>query len=183
MPSTVECPLCKRTLSFPEDAAGQSVRCPGCYGVFTLDAPKSVTTHPSPAPAKKPESADAKPRPRVLDDDDDYSDHRRYREDGDDFDEYDYRPDRRMHFRPHRGGMIQTLGILSIVLSCVPFVGGVLGLLGVIMGQADLAEIDAGNMDPMGRSITQGGRTCAIFGLGLSVLSLLFFLARMGMFR
>ena len=56
--------------------------------------------------------------------------------------------------------MIQTLGILSIVFSCIP-VGGILGLIGVLLGQADIAEMDAGRMDPSGRSITQGGRVRA----------------------
>ncbi|MBM3890093.1 MAG: DUF4190 domain-containing protein, partial [Verrucomicrobia bacterium] len=60
--------------------------------------------------------------------------------------------------KPHRGTLILVLGILSLVF-CAP-----LGIPAWIMGNTDLKEMDAGKMDPTGRSITQGGRICGIIG-------------------
>jgi hypothetical protein len=166
MPSTIECPLCKKTLNAPEGGDGQQVRCPACYGVFTLDAPAGVSA----APVNQPTSAEANRRRQALQDEAEARRRRdRYREDDDAYDGFDDIRDRQRPVAPHRGGLIQTLGILSIVFCCIPFVGGILGLLGFIFGQSDMAAIDAGRMDRAGRSITQGGRTCAIIGLVLSI--------------
>ncbi len=69
--------------------------------------------------------------------------------------------------KPHRGTLILVLGILSLVL-CAP-----LGIAAWIMGNGDLKEIDAGTMDPSGRSTTNAGRICGMIGTILLVLSVL----------
>lgn len=167
MPSTIECPLCKRTLNLPEDGAGLPVRCPKCYGVFTLDAPAAVTTNPKPAPVLPQHCAPAT--------DGDEEARQRYRDDDEDeFDDFHRVHNYRLHIRPHRSGTIQSLGILSIVFCWMAPIGGILGLIGVILGGDDLSEIAAGRMDPEGRSVTQTGRTCSIIGLVLS--SVIFFM-------
>jgi DNA-directed RNA polymerase subunit RPC12/RpoP len=56
------------------------------------------------------------------------------------------------HFAPHRGGIILAFGILSWAV-CIIF-----GVVAWVMGNTDLAEMDAGRMDPEGRSLTQAGR-------------------------
>ncbi len=67
--------------------------------------------------------------------------------------------------------MILILGILSFF-----FVPYVLGPMAWIMGNTDLAEMDAGRMDPSGRKATETGRLCGkisifvhlgLLGLGL----------------
>lgn len=65
---------------------------------------------------------------------------------------------------PHRGVLVLVLGILSIVLC------GLLGPVAWIMGNKDMAEIDAGRMDPTGRGMTQAGKICGIVGTVLVVL-------------
>jgi len=55
--------------------------------------------------------------------------------------------------QPHRGVLILVFGILSFVLSCFIF-----GILAWVWGNADLAEMAAGRMDPEGRGLTQAGR-------------------------
>ena len=75
--------------------------------------------------------------------------------------------------KPHRGTLILVFGILSLVL-CAP-----LGIPAWIMGNADLKEMDAGKMDPSGRSITQGGRICGIIGTVLLGIGVLFFCGAM----
>jgi DNA-directed RNA polymerase subunit RPC12/RpoP len=56
------------------------------------------------------------------------------------------------HLAPHRGGMILAFGILSWAV-CPVF-----GIIAWVMGNTDLAEMDAGRMDPEGRSMTQAGK-------------------------
>src|SRR5436190_2464224 len=74
-----------------------------------------------------------------------------------------------MVLRPHRATMILVLGILSLILSCV---GLVLGILAWVMGNADLREMDAGRMDPSGRGMTQAGKICGMVSVLLHVLGL-----------
>ncbi|MBT3637673.1 MAG: DUF4190 domain-containing protein [Opitutae bacterium] len=66
--------------------------------------------------------------------------------------------------KAHRGTLILILGIVSI-LCCGP-----VGIAALIMGSADLKEMDAGTMDPVGRGATNGGKICGIIGLVLWVV-------------
>src|ERR1043166_793320 len=67
--------------------------------------------------------------------------------------------------KPHRGTLILVLGILSLVI-CQP-----LGIAAWVMGKGDLKQIDAGAMDPSGRSLTNAGRICGMIGTILFALS------------
>lgn len=69
--------------------------------------------------------------------------------------------------KPHRGTLILVFGILSIVF-CQP-----LGIAAWIMGSGDLKQMDAGAMDPSGRSNTNAGRICGIVGTILLIVSVL----------
>lgn len=69
--------------------------------------------------------------------------------------------------RPHRGGLVLVLGILGIVLCQI------LAPFAWVMGNNDLAAMNAGTMDSSGRGLTDAGRICGIIGtilLGLSLL-------------
>jgi hypothetical protein len=77
--------------------------------------------------------------------------------------------------KPHRGTLILVLGILGIVL-CGP-----LGIAAWVMGNNDLKEMDAGLMDPSGRSNTNAGRICGIIATVLLILSVLFGIALFGL--
>jgi|DewCreStandDraft_4_1066084.scaffolds.fasta_scaffold00609_31 serine/threonine-protein kinase len=66
--------------------------------------------------------------------------------------------------RPHRGGIILTLGILGL-LCCVP-----LALAAWLMGSSDLNEINAGRMDRAGYGMTQAGMICGIIGTVVGIL-------------
>jgi hypothetical protein len=81
--------------------------------------------------------------------------------------------------KPHRGTLILVLGILGLVV-CGP-----LGIAAWIMGKNDLGEMDAGLMDPEGRSLTNAGRICGIIAtillaVGLLVGILLFVVGMLG---
>ncbi|HAV62810.1 MAG TPA: DUF4190 domain-containing protein [Verrucomicrobiales bacterium] len=79
--------------------------------------------------------------------------------------------------KPHRASTILVLGILSLVV-CAP-----LGVAAWIMGNSDLKAMDAGTMDPGGRSNTNAGRICGIIGTCLLLVGIavsLFFLVMAG---
>lgn len=73
--------------------------------------------------------------------------------------------------KPHRGTLILVLGILGLVV-CGPC-----GIAAWIMGNGDLKEIDAGAMDPSGRSTTNAGRICGIIATILTILAVLALIA------
>lgn len=104
-------------------------------------------------------------RPRDSRDDDEDRPARRRRDDADD---YDDTPRRGGGGKPHRGVMILVFGILSLL--CCPII---FGLLAVLMGQADLKEMDAGRMDSSGRGLTKAGVIIGIIGVGLWIVWLI----------
>lgn len=69
--------------------------------------------------------------------------------------------------KPHRGTLILILGILSFV-----FCGIFTAIPAWIMGNNDLKEMNAGTMDPSGRSITNAGRILGIVAVVLTILSI-----------
>ena len=69
--------------------------------------------------------------------------------------------------KPHRGAVILVLGILGLLL-CFIF-----GIAAWVMANNDLREIDAGQMDPKGRDLTQAGKICGIVGIVLQGLGIL----------
>ena len=71
--------------------------------------------------------------------------------------------------KPHRATLILVFGILSVVGVCMP-----LGIFAWIMGNADLKEMAAGQMDPSGRDTTNIGRILGIIGTVLLVLGIIF---------
>jgi hypothetical protein len=77
--------------------------------------------------------------------------------------------------KPHRATTVLVLGILSLVV-CAP-----LGIAAWIMGNADLKEMDAGTMDPAGRSTTNAGRICGMIGVILLILGIVATIAVMGL--
>jgi hypothetical protein len=89
--------------------------------------------------------------------------------------------------RPHRGGLILGLGIGSLGVWFLSMVGalifpccGTSGLVSLglaipawIMANADLAAMNTGAMDPIGRGSTQGGKICAIISVVIHAISFL----------
>jgi hypothetical protein len=81
---------------------------------------------------------------------------------------------------PHRGGSILTLGILGLVFTLIGFGCGLIALAGLVcsilawtMGNGDLAQMDSGVVDDMGRGSVQTGRILGIIGTVISFLLLL----------
>jgi hypothetical protein len=73
--------------------------------------------------------------------------------------------------KAHRGVMILVFGILGLVI-CFPF-----GIAAWVMGNHDLKAIRAGQMDPLGEGLTQGGRIVGMIATILAAVGLLICLA------
>jgi predicted Zn finger-like uncharacterized protein len=197
MPELVNCPHCEKKLRVPDNLIGQPVKCPTCGKTFTATAASAAAPPPEEKPAPRPAArrppaeeeqvedvprrrrpADAdeeeerpRRRPRAEDEEEDEDDRprrRRPREDEDD-EEEDDRPRRRKRRRyaPHRGVLILILAILGFVV-CPIFYP-----VAWIMGNTDIAEIDAGRMDPEGRGLTQAGRIIGMIGTILMLIAFL----------
>ncbi len=66
--------------------------------------------------------------------------------------------------QPHRGTMILVLGILGIVVCVIP------GIIAWVMGNTDLREMAAGQMDPTGEGLTRAGKICGIISVVLNLI-------------
>jgi predicted RNA-binding Zn-ribbon protein involved in translation (DUF1610 family) len=169
MTEFITCTQCKKTLQIPEQYLGETVQCPECGHQFTATA-ESVTSHPKPATAAAgsgskrwaPEPGeDDYPRRRQRDFDDD-----------EDSDELDVSRGIRSRLRPHRGGLVMSLGLISLVggwAMCLPVV---IGPIAWIMAQADLRAMRDGEMDPSGESMVRTGQVCGIISTIILILSL-----------
>jgi hypothetical protein len=80
--------------------------------------------------------------------------------------------------RPHRGGAVLALGILSLAflvtyLTCCMSPSPIFGIIAWIMGSNDLREMDQGIMDPAGRNNTNAGWICGIIATVINGLMIL----------
>jgi hypothetical protein len=159
------CPACGRKLTVPASFNGQMVQCPDCAHQFVAQSHvQSVQATPPSAASRMPDLR----RRREPDYDDDFDD-----------DSDDRRPLRHSGI-PHRGGRILALGIISLVI--FPYATVVCGPLAWIMGNADLAEMNAGRMDPGGESTVRAGRVLGMFSTGLMTAVMLLVCLILGLF-
>ena len=214
MPIVVCCPSCSRRLRVPDELLGKKVKCPTCGENFTAAAAgpempptstKDTPTEAYPPPAREPGSgnsgqsledatypSDPSPREEAgpVTESRKPPSRRSSAEQGDDEDDDDLpirRSSRRRDAEPHRGGMILSLGIISLVLGvmgdtcgfcCFPFALGSLialplGIMAWVMGQGDLVKMREGKMDETGQGSTKGGSICGIIGTILGGLGIL----------
>ena len=144
------CPECGKELCVRHEILGSLVRCPLCEAVFKA----VIGMEPPPTPyalasAPPPVRAGAEPRLYVP---------------GEDTDSY-------VPLQADRGGLILALGLAGLVMSGCPPAGWILGGVAARMGGIDIDRMDAGRMDPAGRSLTVAGRICGILAVILSTLS------------
>jgi hypothetical protein len=159
MQNTIPCPSCNRELRVPDQLLGKLVKCPACSKTFTADLSPPVST-PADQASSDPYQIDRQSEPledipipssEVVDDDD-----------------YEPRPmrkKRRRFYVEHRGAMVLTLGILSLVIC------GFLGPVAWTMGNNDLSAMRSGRMDPSGEGLTQAGRILGIISSVMLILS------------
>ena len=199
MAAEIDCPSCGRKLRLPDELMEKQVCCPSCGQTFEAALPPEAPVLPTDAGEARPESVQArKPRPsrlgrgRIGDQPCPYcgepvpDDAARCRHCGEYLDEdEDDRPWEqpgavRRDCEPHRGALVLTLGIISLV--CAPLficcglisiVSLATGLPAWILGHKDLRKMREYSMDPAGSAMTQSGRICGMIGTILACLVLL----------
>ncbi len=72
--------------------------------------------------------------------------------------------------QPHRGAMLLTFGILSLVI-CFIF-----GIVAWVMANADLKAMAEGRMDRSGEGLTKAGKILGIVSVALNIVALLVWL-------
>ncbi len=159
MQNTVPCPKCNRELRVPDQLLGKLVKCPACSTTFTASL----------APPLTPPADEANPDPYQLDQESQaMEDVPAPSSEVVDEDDYEPRPTRRRRPRfyvEHRGALVLTLGILSLVIC------GFLGPVAWVMGNNDLTSMRSGRMDPSGEGMTQAGRILGIISSVMLILS------------
>jgi hypothetical protein len=189
----IACPLCFKETPLPGESVDRTVRCVHCGGEFNApgaeaeqDAPIREALPPKPLPPPPRELQDAggtvscpacgKRVPPEAD---------RCPHCREDLRGYDDRTVERpwerpieRRYQPHRGQTVLTFGVISLVCGVIsPCLGGViavivglaLGIPAWVMGNRDLARMEAGEIDPEGEAITRRGRRFAIIGVAVNV--------------
>ncbi len=161
----------------PKDAISSApTKPPPLSDYEVIDEPEYEKLRP---PRRRPrddeEDQDDRParsrRPRDDDEDEDERPARRRRRRDEDEDDDDYNIRRRRRVRAHRGGLILTLGIISLVVWCCPLAGWIVGGIALSMASTDLAAMSSGYVDDSGQGVTTAGKICAIIGIVLSTIN------------
>jgi len=166
MAEIITCSKCQRSLQIPEAYLGQMVQCPDCKHMFIATV-GSVSTERIPAAPSRDPSPGRSPKSSGYDGEEEDDRPRRRRDRfGDDMDDDfdDIRDSRRIrsHLQPHRGGLIMSLGLVSLIggwLFCLPIL---VGPVAWILAQMDLRAIRDGRMDPTGEGMVRTGQVCGI---------------------
>ena len=70
----------------------------------------------------------------------------------------------------HRGVLMLTLGVMSLVFSFPCFVGVIMGVITWVYAQNDLSEMRRGLRDPAGYNLTQAGRVLAMISCAIGAI-------------
>lgn len=167
MPILVTCLNCAKQMQAPNDAAGKKVRCPKCQtmnlvsrsgGAGEEQAIKKKAPPPKPPQEEQTAISETPPaKKKTWKEKATESVERLRRTQG--------------WVEAHRGRLILTLGIVSIVLAGP--IGLVLGCFAIYMADADRAKIEEGEMDPSGLGKVAAGRTCGLIGAIVSFVYLM----------
>jgi predicted Zn finger-like uncharacterized protein len=173
MPITINCKHCLRQLQVQEAHLGKQVRCPACQQIFTAVAPppaepeevvSDISAFEVPEPPAVPVTPARPSQRRQPQDSLDFESETRRRPEEDD-------EEQAGDVKPHRGGVILTMGILTLVFAfCCPPICWIIGGIGENMAGKDLRMMSLRQMDRSGRSMTQTGKTLMGVGIALSIL-------------
>lgn len=147
------CGTCGSLLRVGDEHAGKQAKCPQCTNVNTIPY-ESQPTAATPAQPPQPQQQYAAPMTGQQG--------------------HQHQPVAAPYgmphgsFQPDRGGLILALGIIGLLVCCIP------GVFAWIMGKGDMKKIKAGVMNPQGESLTQVGMILGIvstvlWGIGILI--------------
>lgn len=171
------CPKCGSRLSVMQGDLGSDIECPSCQTVYKAtraDAPPPPPGSGSKSGAKTSSLVKLGSGSRQDDDDDDRKSKKKRsrRDDDDDEDDDDDRPRRRKRRRrSYGGGYVEHRATLLLILTILGFITQIiiLNIVAWVMAHNDLKEMDAGRMDPEGRSMTN---LCRILNMILVIFTI-----------
>lgn len=148
------CSNCNTTLRVPDEHAGKQAKCPQCQSLNLIPAgvsqPSMASQSPFHSSFQSPADKAAPSNPYAT----------------------PHAPGAGQRiYQPHRGALVLTLGIVSLIANCF-FIPGILAW---VYGRGDLKKMDAGQMDPEGRGITMAGMILGIISTALIGLLALFY--------
>lgn len=140
-----KCNNCLTMLRVSEEHLGKQARCPSCQTLNTVQVPAAA-----PMASQDPIQLVSQANPDSFGATQSKTAH--------------FVGSPTQHSVAHRGGLILTMGIMSIVcnFALIP------GILAWILGRADLRQMRAGQMDRSGEGITQAGM---IMGIIMTVMA------------
>lgn len=182
MPETISCPKCDRKLRVPDESLGKLAQCPACQFTFTAERPSYEPMLPPSMPVGVARVEEEEPPPQPGRGWIDEVRHNREEREAQQatggelnfLEDYD-------GARPHRGAAVVLLGVVGLVFSCIPLLGGALGLIATAMASTDLQEMARRRMDRSGKGATQAGQMCGVIAIILNIVITLY--ACMGGFR
>ena len=195
MPEMAACPACDCRVLVDETQLGRRIRCIGCERTFVAGEPapvqesKTYALNPTEVIDEEPVEGGPRRGParhrlplcpkchRPVGWNDSYCAHCSHP-----FDPADGEDRGSWHTRrdalAHRGGLIDWLGTYALFAGSLAVCTGPLGVLFAVgcgvpawwMAHNDLAGMDAGRIDPAGRTVTQAGKNNALAGLVLALV-------------
>lgn len=163
MPIEFPCTHCGKVLRVPDEHLGKKARCPACQSINLIrtESPMGVNQarQSYQDPPVPPLNTFAAPQQDIQ-----YSSKNPYEATA--YQSFS-------HLAPHRGGLVLTLGIISLV--CNFFL--VPGILAWVFGSSDLKQMKAGLMNREGESLTMVGMILGIVMTVLPLLGILFYIA------
>jgi len=162
------CKECSNQLAVPEEHAGKNARCPSCQAINLIPGASAI---PPAAPSTPPFAvgdgkAESNPFENPVAPSPNYASpysgamsHPAQYQGG--------------YQEPHRGGLILTLGILSLFCNMMM----IPGILAWVLGSGDLKKMKAGMMDPSGYGTTQAGMIIGIIATCLVIIVAIFYIA------
>ena len=154
MPIEFKCSHCLSTLRVADEHLGKHARCPNCQTLNRVQpegpppaVAETLPSHPTDLPfSEVDKNPFVSPHPHApLGRTPGYG-----------------RP------KPHRGAIVLTLGIMSLIC-CNPLL--ILGIMAWVMGRNDLIEMKQGVMDRSGEGMTRAGM---ILGIVMTVVGVLY---------
>jgi hypothetical protein len=187
MPNIIKCPECQKSLKLNESLAGKRVRCPACKKPFVVpemvDELEEVDPSTLASESEEDEGVQAERpvrRSRRQPEDEDEEEARparRSRREPDEEDEDDEERPRRPRRRRRRprapsSSAPLVLGILSLVLCCIPIAGIILGVLARNKADEQLAGFSGSSRYDGARRKQEVAKILGTLGICLSVFAI-----------